>query len=271
MAARKKWIWLCVAAVLLALGVWAAWGNTALQCNTYTVSSAKLPERFAGFQIAQVSDLHNNQLGENNEKLLDMLRKAQPDIIAITGDLIDSRRTDIDVALAFVRQAMQIAPCYYVPGNHEWRDSHYDRLKEGLVEAGVVLLEDAWMTLSREEEQIVLLGIRDPKFKTGYLSTLTWEQEAFTVVLSHRPELFDQYVEKGFDLVLTGHAHGGQFRLPFVGGLFAPNQGLFPEYDAGLYREGDTHMLVSRGVGNSAFPLRFNNRPEILLIELQTS
>ncbi len=101
------------------------------------------------------------------------------------------------------------------------------------------------------------------------LSELMSDNDKYTLLLSHRPELFEVYVKCGADLVLSGHAHGGQFRLPFVGGLVAPNQGLFPEYDAGLYTEGNTNMVVSRGVGNSILPFRFNNRPEVILIELE--
>ena len=101
------------------------------------------------------------------------------------------------------------------------------------------------------------------------LEELHTEDDVFTILLSHRPELFDIYADHGMDLILSGHAHGGQFRLPFIGGLVAPNQGLFPEYDAGIYTEGNTNMLVSRGVGNSILPFRINNRPEVILIELQ--
>ena len=101
------------------------------------------------------------------------------------------------------------------------------------------------------------------------LEELHSEKDGFTILLSHRPELFDTYADQGMDLVLSGHAHGGQFRLPFIGGLVAPNQGLFPKYDAGIYTEDNTNMLVSRGVGNSILPFRINNRPEVILIELQ--
>ena len=102
------------------------------------------------------------------------------------------------------------------------------------------------------------------------LKALVDKDDGFTLLLSHRPELFEVYVTCNADLVLSGHAHGGQFRLPFIGGLAAPNQGLFPKYDAGLFSEGKTKMIVSRGIGNSIFPFRFNNRPEVVLIELQT-
>ena len=282
-AKKKKFILLAVvAAVLLALVIWIAWGNTALELNTYTISSSKLPERFDGYRIAHVSDLHNVEMGEDNEKLLTMLRDAEPDMIAITGDLIDFRHTDIEFALQFIREAVKIAPCYYVTGNHEARVNEYGELKTGMEAAGVTVLEDTQAEISIEGETITLIGVNDPSYQTDYLfgdsktvmntklEELHTENDGFTILLSHRPELFDTYAEHDMDLVLSGHAHGGQFRLPFIGGLVAPNQGLFPEYDAGIYTEDNTNMLVSRGVGNSILPFRINNRPEVVLIELYT-
>ena len=270
-----------VAAVLLALIIWTAWGNTALELNPYLISSDRLPEAFDGYRIAHVSDLHNAEMGKDNEKLLDMLREADPDIIAITGDIIDSRNTDIDIALQFTKAAMEIAPCYYVTGNHEARASEFDKLKEGMIELGVAVLEDGRIELEQSGKTISLLGVNDPSFQTDYLfgdsetviqgklQEIINEEETYTILLSHRPELFEVYRESKVDLVLSGHAHGGQFRLPFVGGLVAPNQGLFPKYDAGLYTEENTNMIVSRGIGNSILPFRFNNRPEVILIELK--
>lgn len=269
------------AAVLVGLILWVMWGNQALEFNTYTITSDSLPEVFSGYRIAQVSDLHNAEMGSKNEKLLSMLRDAEPNLIAITGDLIDSRRTDIDLAIRFAEQAVQIAPCYYVTGKHEARLSEveYADFEQRLVAVGVTVLHDDEVIIARQGQQISLVGIDDPDFAGKYggvgldmnpvrineLSTTN----TFTVLLSHRPEFFRQYVQSGTDLVLSGHAHGGQIRLPLIGGLFAPNQGLFPEYDAGLYAEGSTNLIVSRGIGNSLFPFRFNNRPEVILIELQ--
>lgn len=278
---RTSIILAVVAAILFALIAWIIWGNTALELNTYTISSSKLPQSFDGYRIAHVSDLHNAEMGKNNEKLLTMLRDADPDMIAITGDLVDSRNTDIEVALQFVREAVKIAPCYYVTGNHEARISEYDELKEGMEAAGVTVLEDTQTEISLTGESITLIGVNDPSYQTDYLfgdaktvmntklEELHTEQDRFTILLSHRPELFKTYVDHDLDLVLSGHAHGGQFRLPFVGGLVAPNQGFFPEYDAGLYSMNHTNMIVSRGIGNSILPFRFNNRPEVIIIELK--
>ena len=279
MAAKKK-ILCALAGIFLVLIVWTAWGNTALELNTYTISSRELPDAFDGYRIAQVSDLHNAEFGEGNQRLLDMLREAKPDMIAITGDLIDSRKTNIAVALAFAKEAIQIAPCYYVSGNHEARVSEYRELKTGLVASGVTVLEDELAEIKVSGESITIIGVNDPSFSTDYLagdaavmdeklSALAAEDAGFTILLSHRPELFDTYVSHDMDLALSGHAHGGQFRLPLIGGLVAPNQGLFPKYDAGLYSENHTNMIVSRGLGNSIIPFRFNNRPEVVLIELK--
>ena len=279
-SAKKKIIGVLVG-IFFILIIWTAWGNTALELNSYTICSDKLPGAFDGYRIAHISDLHNAEFGEGNQRLLDMLREAEPDVIAMTGDLIDSRRTNLAVALAFAKEAAQIAPCYYVSGNHEARVLEYQDLKAGLEAAGVTVLDDAYVKIEVSGESITVMGVNDPSFSADYmpgdaaeidqkLSALTAETSGFTILLSHRPELFNTYVRHDMDLVLSGHAHGGQFRLPLIGGLIAPNQGLFPRYDAGLYSERDTNMIVSRGLGNSIVPFRFNNRPEVVLIELES-
>ena len=157
----------------------------------------------------------------------------------------------------------------------------YENLKMGLEEAGVIVLENQKVILEQEGESINLIGIDDPSFKEDYLfgdaasvtraalSELQNESDGYTILLAHRPELFDIYVDSGVDLVFSGHAHGGQFRLPIIGGLVAPDQGFFPKYDAGLFSQENTTMIVSRGVGNSIIPVRFNNRPEIIIAELK--
>ena len=228
-----------------------------------------------------VSDLHNAEFGENNVRLLELLSESRPDIIVITGDLVDSGHTDIDIAISFAEEAARIAPVYYVTGNHEARLSQYDRLRNGLEAADVSMLEDRAVELERDGEKITLVGLSDPDFTvrgdifgevpamvSTKLESLADTESSYTILLSHRPELFESYAGSGIDLVLSGHAHGGQFRLPFIGGLVAPNQGLFPKYDAGLYTESSTQMVVSRGIGNSIIPVRFNNRPEIVIVEL---
>ena len=263
---------LTVGLLLLALlSLWLLWGNTALQVNTWIIESEEIPSSFDGFRIAQVSDLHNAGFWE---EVVEALAEAEPDIIVLTGDLIDSGKTDVEAALSFAEQAAAIAPCYAVTGNHEaWSGDAWDVLRTGLLREGVVLLEDEAVFLDRDGETVALLGLSDPAFgsdQAALLRELT-AGEGYTILLSHRPERMVLYAEADVDLVFSGHAHGGQFRLPFVGGLVAPDQGLFPQYDAGRFRQGDTLMLVSRGIGNSIIPLRINNRPEILVAELKVS
>ena len=282
MSVKKKIVFVSATLILLLLIAWIAWGNTALELNTYTITSEKIPDAFNGYRIAQVSDLHNTQIGEDSEKLLSMLKDSDPDMIAITGDMIDSRNTNVEIALEFAAEAVKIAPCYYVTGNHESRVSEYIELKEGLSELGVSILDNKGIAIEHENSTIILLGVDDPTFSTDptlggdasvidtHIKEIKWQDDYFMILLSHRPELFQVYAENGMDLVLSGHAHGGQFRLPFVGGMIAPHQGLFPDYYEGLYTEGNTNMIVSRGIGNSIIPVRFNNRPEIVLIELKS-
>ncbi len=263
--------------------IWTVWSNKALELNSYIIESGDIPAVFDGFRIAHVSDLHNFEMGEKNEKLLTMLHKAKPDMIAITGDLIDSHNTDIEIALQFAEEAVKIAPCYYVSGNHEAGvREEYNKLKEGLASLGVAVLEDERAEIDLSGGSIVVLGVRDPDFldeKADYVADsvmarkfeeLSKEDDQYRILLSHRPEMFDIYAESGVNLVFSGHAHGGQFRLPFIGGVVAPGQGLFPEYDSGIFTKDNTNMLVSRGVGNSIIPVRFNNRPEVIVAELKS-
>lgn len=274
-------IFLCLLAILTIL--WNVRINAVPGVTNYTLSSQKLPAVFSGFRIAQISDLHNEEFGEDNVLLLDLLREQEPDMIVITGDLIDSRNTDLEVALNFVTEAMKVAPCYFVTGNHEERVSEYKTLKEEMEQMGVVVLENEAMSLEREGESITLLGVDDPSFQTDYLfgdsesvmssvlKQMTEGIDTYTILLSHRPELFEVYAAWEVDLVFSGHAHGGQFRLPWIGGLVAPNQGFFPKYDEGLFMERNTNMIVSRGLGDSILPLRINNPPELVIVELQAA
>ena len=266
-----------ILAVIVALIAFTLWGNKALVTDTYIVESENLGTAFNGYKIAQVSDLHNDEIGKDNKKLIDVLKKTEPDIIVITGDLIDSRNTDVDVTVEFMEQAVKIAPCYYSNGNHEARvPDEYALLKTKLKSLGITILENETTTLTVNNELINIIGISDPDFYTDDATIVTdslikqlHTSESFTVLLSHRPELFDIYVDNNIDLVLSGHAHGGQFRLPFIGGLYAPHQGAFPEYDNGMYTKDNTNMIVSRGIGNSIFPFRFNNRPQLVIATLK--
>ena len=276
MKVSKKQIILFVCAILFLLFlIYMIWTNISLETTHYTVVSDRLPESFSGFRIVQISDLHNAEFGKDNHRLLKKLKEIKPDIIVLTGDLVDSRHTNCEIAVSFARQAVTVAPTYYITGNHEERLDNLKQFYEDLEAAGVTLLLDESVFIQKGDDQIRLAGILDLSFRKdateteNAIHTLIPESETYSILLSHNPELFYLYKNSHADLVLSGHVHGGQFRLPFVGGLYAPGQGLFPEYDSGTYTENGTTMIISRGLGNSLFPFRFNNCPEIVVIELK--
>lgn len=273
---------LAVLAALLLAG--NAWANARVWNARVEIRDEKIPAAFDGFILCQVSDVHNEARGEGNAALLRALREAAPDLICITGDFLDSRRTDLDFALELAGQLAEIAPAVYVTGNHEARLKDLSALEAGLAARGVRVLRDGWMPLARGGEEITLLGLDAPGFAAGEdwtlsegldqtqarLSALLAQAgDRFSLVLSHRPELLPAYAEAGADLVLSGHAHGGQVRLPGIGGLFAPGQGILPRLTSGVHARGETRLVVSRGLGNSAFPLRVFNPPEIVTVTLR--
>lgn len=236
----------------------------------YVLPLPRLPRSFDGFTIAHISDLH----GQVDRSLPCLLRKCRPERVTITGDLVDSRRQEMDAALAFLREAAAITPCDFVPGNHESRLPQYPYLVSRLREAGINILEDQEETVFRGGDSIRLLGLQDPAFPGGMervhqVLEAADPRDGFRLLLSHRPELFPLYAAQGIDLILSGHAHGGQVRIPGVGGLFAPGQGFFPKWDGGVYREGASTLVVSRGLGNSAAPLRICNPPELVKLVLR--
>ena len=276
-----KKVLIIVLTILTVFTAYSLWADKALTEREFQIKSESIPSAFDGFRVVQVSDLHNATFGKDNAKLLEMIKSSNPDIIAVTGDVIDSRRTDTSIALAFLKEALSIAPVYYVTGNHEFRIAQTESFVNEIKDLGITVLENENMTLTEGADSITLCGISDPTFAADYLFgeeafvvahhlEELRDKDSFTLLLSHRPEFFDLYVEYGFDLVLSGHAHGGQFRLPIIGGFIAPGQGLFPKYDSGLYEKDGTSMIVSRGIGNSIIPLRLFNRPEIITVVLNS-
>ena len=277
----RRWIAaIAAAAALIVLGWALVWGNTALVTANVLVCSNGIPEAFDAYRIVQISDLHDAQIGENNEKLIAMTAETEPDCIVLTGDFVDSSRFHPERSLSVAESLVKIAPVYYVSGNHEaiLPDEDYQALTDGLRGLGVCVLEDESAELTRDGQSIRLIGLTDIGFHPGTLeekkdalrmalSALLPEDE-FSVTLAHRPELMDVYTECGAPLVLSGHAHGGQIRLPGIGGLIAPGQGLLPKYTEGKYEEHGTTLVVSRGIGNSVLPLRVNDRPQIVVVQL---
>lgn len=273
------------AVIACLLAGWLLWDNARLVTTTYTVSSPRLPAAFDGMRLVQVSDLHSRAFGPGNADLLEAIAEAQPDAILLTGDLIDRTSTDPGVALDLAERARQIAPVYYVTGNHEGASSLRAVLLAGLRERGVEVLAGSSLEVARGSEVLRFAGVDDPLVAArgatlggagadaGFAAQLdavrTGPGDPFTVLLAHRPERIEDYAAAGADVVLAGHAHGGQVRLPLIGGLIAPGQGLLPALTSGVVQRGGTQMVISRGLGNSLAPIRVNNPAELVVVTLQ--
>lgn len=261
---------ICVAALLICF-FW--YENHHLTVTTYTYQSEKTDADLNGYRIVQISDLHNAEFGHDNRKLLKKISELEPDIIVITGDIVDSNHTDIQTSVSFVKQAVLISDVYYVTGNHEYwlTKEEQAELFNGMAQAGAVILNNESVNISVGESGFCLIGLDDNSLSNGTLDHLISEidDDKLSVVLAHEPQYFSKYASTGCDLVLTGHAHGGQFILPFVGAIVAPDQGFFPEYTSGEHQEKDTTMYISRGLGNSIIPVRLFNDPEIVCVDLQ--
>ncbi len=268
--------------VAFLLAVWIAKQNKAIRLNEITIKNNRIPKSFSGYRIVQVTDLHNDEFGENNINLINKVKEGRPDIIVITGDFIDSRFTNIDVSIKVAKQLVKIAPTYYIAGNHESRLLEYPDFKKNLISMGITVLDNEQLKLQKDNEYIYLSGVTDIAFNDEYqideddfkalkahLSQIEFDNSVYTILLAHRPEFIDIYASTNVDLILSGHTHGGQACLPFIGGIFAPGQGLFPKYDSGIFNISDkTTMIISKGLGRSLFPYRINNNPEVVAIKL---
>lgn len=274
---KAKTFVLCFIAVAIVFLGWNIFQNQTVHINEITIKNELLPDDFAGYKIVQVSDLHNAKFGDGNNDLLSAIKDASPDIIVITGDIVDSRKTDVQIARDFANNASEIAPVYYVTGNHEARVDKKDEIDSTELDENVTVLHNKDILLENGDSVIQLIGVDDPDYKavkdsTEYMNKRLekyCDNEYFKILLSHRPELFEVYVENNMNIVFSGHVHGGQVRLPFIGGIIAPHQGLFPEYDAGVFTADNTNMVVSRGLGDSIIPLRINNPPELVVVTLE--
>lgn len=249
--------------------------NKKITVSNYTINAPKAGKEYNCFKIVQVSDLQNASFGKNNKRLINIIKKLNPDIIVITGDIVDCHRTDVYCALKFAHEISRICPAYYVCGNHEGVLGNYQKLSGDLKKAGLTVLNNESVYYD-DDKKLRITGLTDPylgyiKDMGGFLKKeIEKDTTAFNIVLSHRPQFIDIYSKSKSDVVFSGHAHGGQIRLPFIGGLFAPDQGLFPKYTKGVHKIGNTQLVISRGLGNSVFPQRLFNRPEIVCVNLKT-
>ena len=272
--------------VLAVLALFVYWGNTAIKTDSVSYTSSALPAAFDGLRIVQLSDLHNKEFGENNARLYRAVEQAGPDVIFLTGDLVDEYAEEpIPYAQAVGGALSAIAPTYYVTGNHEWAHGNavVEEIKTALREAGVTVLSNEYVPLERNGETILIAGVDDPN---GYADQKTPDALAaeiyqngadpFWLLLAHRNNLFNgQYCRLGADLTFSGHAHGGIWRLPFTDGLVDTSMHLLPSFTSGLYHCNDAdcqgaEVFVSRGLGNSPkWAFRLFNRPQVAVITLK--
>ena len=264
------------------LGVLLYDSNTRLVTSEYELYYDNLPSAFDGYRIVLLADLHGAEHGEDNERLVQRIREADPDIITIAGDLIDDYQPgntldqQMEIVETLVSQLVEIAPVYFVTGNHEWATGMVHELFAMLEENGVIVLRNQYRTISIGGDSIVLAGVDDPNGPADMIrpaelveQVRASENTDFIIMLSHRNNNLRLYSELGVDLVLSGHAHGGMVRLPFTDGLVGPHGELFPTYTSGVYTRGDTNMVVSRGLGNHFGWTRFLNNPQVVVVELR--
>ena len=272
---RRKTAALLVLTALLAAG-FLLWGNCSLQTTETALVSPALPPAFDGLRIVELADLHGRVFGRGSRRLLAAVRRAEPDLICIDGDLFDEH-TDLAMLPPLLRGLCAIAPVYYVTGNHEWRVPGLRGILAQMRACGVTVLQDDWRVLRRGEDALVLAGTDDPcgpaerKTPAELIADIRAEagEAAFLLLLTHRNDQLPQWSALGVQAVLAGHCHGGVVRLPFVGGLFGTDRRLFPAWDAGLYRQGETVLYVSRGLGYTNVHFRLFNRPEVAVIVLR--
>ncbi len=277
----RFWIKAGLAAAVFGAAAVIRDGNHRAVTISRSLHHPALPEAFSGLRILHLSDLHAARFGKDQRDLFKAIDQLQADIAVITGDLIDRRRTvsdrDMAPALELLRGLARRMPTFRVDGNHEPCSGVSRRFRLLADQTGVQNVTGRALTLKKNGEELVLLGI--PDMVTTALNEFAWEKqmrrltdahkERFCLALSHRPQFLAAYARAELPFVLCGHAHGGQIRLPLVGPLYAPEQGVFPHFTCGLHRLENTQMIVSRGLGNSGFPVRFLNHPELGVITLR--
>lgn len=252
--------------------------NNWIGITEYKVNNDKIDEQGV---FIHLSDIHGKFMGDNGDKIIRKIRKY--DIINgifITGDLIDSRAYKEENAIKLIKGLIKIAPIFFVLGNHEVRRRETTLFLERLKGIGVIVLRNEKYELKLGNKFVNILGIDDPSSKKNNITKYEFiginifnllkdnKNKNINILLSHRPEVFKLYATMEIDFVFAGHAHGGQVRIPFLGGILAPSEGFFPKYSEGIHKENKTNMIVSRGIGRSIFPFRIFNRPEIVVLKL---
>jgi predicted MPP superfamily phosphohydrolase len=252
-----------------------------ISTQTYTVNTSLLEEQSV-IKIVLISDLHSTIFGKDQSVLIDMVREIAPDLIILSGDIIDDV-VPVTGTRLLLSGISGVAPIYYVTGNHEYRSHNIKEIREELVSYGVIILSDSYVKIEINNNEIIIAGIEDPDKK--FYETPAYNQddsmeEAFReldnvplykILIAHRPERIESYKRYSFDLILSGHTHGGQIRFPpLINGLYAPHQGFFPKYSGGIYTHGNLKHIVSRGLSVTPWLPRIFNPPELVVVILES-
>ncbi|MBP8641109.1 MAG: metallophosphoesterase [Oscillospiraceae bacterium] len=247
----------------------------------YSLYYENLPQSFDGYRVVQLSDLHTAQFGEDNDKLINDVTEQNPDIIVITGDLLvrHMEKTNGEQTQAMkplLEELTEIAPCYFVSGNHEWASGEISELTALLEQLNIIYLKNEFVIIEKGGESIVLAGVEDPNgpadmMKPDELAGIISRNypDKYIMLLAHRNNWLEKYPDLPVDTILCGHAHGGIVRLPLVGGILGTEMDFLPKYDAGVFNEGNYDLVVSRGLGGQ-IP-RFLNNPELVTVVLKKS
>jgi predicted MPP superfamily phosphohydrolase len=274
--------------ILIVLLIFLYYENNSISKTNISLRLDNLPQSFNGYKIVQLSDLHEKEFGKGNVNLVTKVKLESPDAIFITGDLINATSNNNNsekAVLNLLKQLIKISPVYYVTGNHEASTPNFQLLENKIIAVGVNVLRNKYISIQKGTDSLILAGIDDPEYanrafikhNTKFISkeldsTIAKVNEnIFKILLTHRPEQLELYSRYNIDLIFAGHAHGGQIRLPFLGGIYVPNQGLLPKYTSGKYLLDNSTMIVSRGLGNTRSTLRLFNRPEIMITTLYTN
>jgi predicted MPP superfamily phosphohydrolase len=289
---------LIIIAIIVTISAFFYWQNNCLDITYYELEYNNLPQGFSGYKIVLISDMHGKTFGRKNNILSKKIKALKPDILLVSGDMLSSTIDDGQAFLDFLDEFENSCPVYMCLGNHEqiarWfsrngdKKVDYERFITGVKNRGVIVLDNRKVKISSNGHTVWLNGLtlelyhysrKDIEYQDdnllltkSYIDEVIGKPEkGFNILLTHNPVYFNQYAEWGADLVLAGHIHGGIIQVPFMGGLLSPDRVFFPEYDEGLFEEGDAKMIVNRGLGNSVINFRLFNRPEISSITLYRS
>lgn len=262
--------WLILFSTLFCAYIIIGFTNTKLEVNEYTYTSTKLPKDFDGYKIVQLSDLHHKNFGTNQSELIELIKAQKPDLILLTGDIVDEDHTDMKSVEDLFKGIEGVAPIYYTTGNHELDSkakSQYGQLLNLMDKYGVVDLDDESVEISKGDSSIYLHGqMFRSYYVTDYLSEA--DRGKFNILMYHCSDYFDLISNYGYDIIFAGHSHGGIIRLPIIGGIFGNSGDYFPDYAGGVYYKDNCTLFSNRGLGDAKVP-RFYNPPEILSITLK--